>query len=135
MITKRIVLHFPHRFVNQPIIYRLVKDYDLVFNILKAYVTPEEEGLLVLELNGEDQNYKNGIKYLEKVGVKIQPLSQDVTRNESRCTHCGVCVPLCPTDALVIEPLTMKVNFYDDKCIACEICVKGCPIRAMEIKF
>lgn len=135
MITKRIVLHFPHRLVDQPIIYRLVKDYDLVFNILKAYVTPEEEGLLVLELNGESQNYKNGIKYLEKVGVKIQLLSQDITRNESRCTHCGVCVPLCLTDALVLEPITMKVNFYNDKCIACEICVKACPTRAMEIKF
>jgi len=50
-VSKRIVLHFPKRMVDRPIVSRLVKDYDLDFNILKALVTPEEEGLLVLELS------------------------------------------------------------------------------------
>jgi ferredoxin len=135
MISKRIVLHFPHRLVDQPIVYRLVKDYDLQFNILKAYVTPREEGLMVLELTGEDENYNKGIKYLEDCGVKIQPLSQDIIRNETKCTDCGVCVPICPTGALVIDSITRKVHFYDNKCIACELCIKVCPTRAMEIHF
>jgi len=135
LISKRIVLHFPHRLVDQPIVCNLVKDYDLEFNILKAYVTPREEGLLVLELSGEDKNYEQGIQYLREAGVKVQPLSQDIIRNEERCTHCGVCVPICPTGALVVEPLTRKVNFYDNKCIACELCVKACPVRAMEVHF
>ena len=135
MISKRIVLRFPHRFVDQPIVCKLVKDYDLEFNILKAYVTPKEEGLLVLELSGEDKNYEQGIQYLREVGVKVQPLSQDIIRNEERCTDCGVCVPICPTGALVVEPLTRKVQFYDNKCIACELCVNACPVRAMEVHF
>ena len=79
--SKRIVLHFPHRLVDQPIVYRLVKDFDLSFNILKAFVTPKEEGLMVLELTGEEENYKKGIAYLKKCGVKIQPLSKDVVRD------------------------------------------------------
>ena len=41
--SERIVLHFPHRLVDQPIVYKLIKDYDLQFNILKAYVTPREK--------------------------------------------------------------------------------------------
>jgi ferredoxin len=135
MISKRIVLHFPHRLVDQPIVYHLVKDYDLQFNILKAYVTPQEEGLMVLELTGEEEKYNKGIKYLEKCGVKIQSLSQDIIRNEVKCTDCGVCVPICPTGALVVDLLTRKVHFYDNKCIACEICVKVCPTRAMEVHF
>ncbi len=104
MISKRIVLHFPRRLVNQPIVCRLAKDHDLEFNILKAYVTPKEEGLLVLELSGEDENCKHGIRYLKEVGIKVQPLSQDVIRDERRCSHCGACVPLCPAGALVVEP-------------------------------
>jgi ferredoxin len=135
MVSKRIVLHFPHRLVDQPIVYRLVKDFDLQFNILKAYVTPREEGLMVLELTGEDKNYQKGIEYLQSCGVKIQPLSQDIIRNETRCTDCGVCIPICPTGALVVDPLTRKVLFYDNKCIACELCVKACPTRAMEVHF
>jgi len=135
MISKRIVLHFPHRLVDQPIVYKLVKDYDLQFNILKAYVTPQEEGLMILELTGKDENFNKGIEYLSSCGVKIQPLSQDVIRNEVKCTDCGVCVPICPTGALVVDPLTRKVHFYDNKCIACELCVKVCPTRAMEVHF
>jgi len=135
MTSKRIVLHFPNRLVDQPIVCKLVKDYDLQFNILKAYVTPQEEGLMVLELTGEDENFNKGIEYLHSCGVRIQPLSQDVIRNESKCTDCGVCVPICPTGALVVDPLTRKVNFYDNKCIACELCVKACPTRAMEVHF
>jgi ferredoxin len=135
MTSKKIVLHFPHRLVNQSIVYKLVKDYDLQFNILKAYVTPQEEGLMILELTGEENNFNKGIEYLTSSGVKIQPLSQDVIRNETKCTDCGVCVPICPTGALIVDPITRKVNFYDNKCIACELCVKSCPARAMEVRF
>ncbi|MFH1269956.1 MAG: 4Fe-4S binding protein, partial [Candidatus Omnitrophota bacterium] len=62
-------------------------------------------------------------------------LSQDVIRNEVKCTDCGVCVPICPTGALVVDLTTRKVHFYDNKCIACELCVKICPTRAMEVHF
>jgi len=135
MITKRIVLHFPHRVADQPIVYKLARDYDLEFNILKAYITPEEGGLLVLELRGENKNYNQRIQYLAGVGIETQPLSQDVIRNETRCSHCGVCVPLCPAGAFVVEPSTREVHFHDTKCIACGLCVKFCPIRAMEVSF
>jgi len=135
MISKRIVLHFPHRLVDQPIIYKLVKEFDLQFNILKAYVTPQEEGLMVLELSGEEKNFNKGMEYLQSCGVRIQPLSQDVIRNEVKCTDCGVCVPICPTGALQVDPLTRKIHFYDNKRIACELCVKICPTRAMEVHF
>lgn len=135
MISKRIVLKFPHRLVEQPIIYNLVKKYNLEFNILKASVTPREEGLLVLGLKGNDRDFEKGIEYLKKMGVNVQPLSQDVKRNETKCTHCGVCVTICPAGALVLDPETREVHFEDDKCIACELCVPACPPKAMEVHF
>jgi L-aspartate semialdehyde sulfurtransferase ferredoxin len=135
MVCKRIVLKFPHRLVDQPIVYSMVKDFDLRFNILKAYVTPREEGLLVLEITGEDENFEKAMKSMKSLGVTVQPFSKDIKRNEKKCTHCGACVPICPTGALVINPVTRRVDFYDDKCIACELCVKACPPRAMELHF
>ena len=135
MVSKRIVLTFPHRLLDQPIVYRLVKDFDLVFNILQAKITPKEEGLMILELKGKKENYADGIKYLTGLGVNIQPLSQDVTRDDERCTHCGACISVCPTEALVIDKSTMKVLFDPEKCIACELCVRACPPRAMVVKF
>jgi len=135
VISRRVVLHFPDRLLDQPIVCKLVKDYNLEFNILKASVTPKEEGLLVLELKGEKSDYDKGVAYLKKMGVGLQLLSQDVVRNDEKCTDCGVCVPVCPTAALEVEPFTRKVNFHKDKCIACELCVNVCPVRAMEISF
>ena len=135
MVSKRIVLHFPHRLVDQPIVYNLVKEFDLQFNILKASVTPNEEGLMVLELTGKRENFDKGVEYLQSCGVRIQSLSQDVVRNEKKCTNCGVCVPICPTEALAVDPETRKVLFNNKKCIACELCVKICPPRAMEVHF
>ena len=133
-ISKRVVLHFPRNLVDQPIIYHLVRDYNLVFNILKASVTPKEEGLLVVELSGEKKDYNKGIQYLAEVGVEIQPLSRDVYRDEVKCTHCGACITICPIGAFSLEPLTRRVNFLDDKCIACGLCIKPCPPRAMEMR-
>jgi ferredoxin len=134
-VAKRIVLRFPRRLVDRPIVSRLVRDFNLDFNILKASVTPEEEGLLILELSGKQNDYDKGIRYLTETGVKIQALSQDVTRNEERCTHCGACITICPTGAFVLDPSTRKVNFIGEKCLACELCIKACPPRAMELHF
>ena len=134
-VSKRIVLRFPRRLVERPIVYRLVKDYDLEFNILKASITPEEEGLLVLELKGNQKEYDRGIQFLMKAGVKIQSLSQDVTRNEDRCTDCGACITICPTGAFSVDKSTRKVKFDHSKCVVCELCVRACPPHAMNLRF
>lgn len=134
-VSKRIVLHFPKRVVERPIVCRLAKDYDLEFNILKALVTPEEEGLLVLELSGEQKEYDKGIRYLTETGVRIQSLSQNVIRNEERCTHCGACVTICPSSAFELDLISRRVDFHNEKCVACGLCIKACPPRAMEVHF
>jgi ferredoxin len=134
-VAKRIVLRFPQRLVDRPIVSRLVKDYNLDFNILKASVTQDDEGLMVLELSGQQNDYDRGIRYLTTSGVQIQSLSQDVLRNEERCTHCGACVTVCPPHAFEVDPVTRRVLFNDEKCVACGLCIKACPPRAMEVHF
>jgi ferredoxin len=121
--------------VDQPIVSRLIRDYNLDFNILKASVSPREEGLLVLELQGQRKDFDKAMDYLTEAGVVTQPLSRDIRRNEERCTHCGACVVMCPTGAFEVDGVTRKVKFDDSKCIACELCLLTCPPRAMELTF
>jgi ferredoxin len=135
MVSRRIVLHFSSKVVNQPVIYNLSKQYDLEFNILKASIMPDQEGYVALELSGLQKNYDAGIKYLENAGVKIDSLSQNVLRNEERCTHCGACAGFCPTVAFSAYPKTRYIRFNNDKCVACGLCIKACPHRAMEFHF
>ncbi|MDP8216928.1 MAG: 4Fe-4S binding protein [Candidatus Kaelpia imicola] len=135
MGSKKIVLHFPKKLVDRPIICNIVKKYNLDFNILRASVTPDEEGLLVLELTGAVKDLSKAVKSLRSSGVTAQPLSKDVVRNESKCTHCGLCVVYCPTNALYTDRATQEIIFEKDKCIGCEICVRVCPTKAMEVSF
>ena len=134
-VSRRIVLHFPPNITGQPVVYRLVKDFGLTFNILKASVSLGQEGLLVMELSGKQENYNKGIQYLTETGVEIQSLSQDVVRDESRCTHCGACLTICPTEAFSLERHTREVLFDHNKCVVCGLCVKVCPLRAMILYF
>ncbi|MDD4859083.1 MAG: 4Fe-4S binding protein [Dehalococcoidales bacterium] len=134
-VSKKIVLHFPRRSIERPIIWHLARDYALEFNIIKASISPEQEGLMVIELTGKPEDYDKGIDFLVKAGVKIQSLSQDITRNEDRCTQCGACVTICPANAFSIDPKNRKVIFDNEKCLACGLCLKACPPHAMEVHF
>ncbi len=133
MEKRRLVLTFPPSLVGEPITYKLVKDYDIIINILKAHVTPEEEGKLVVDLEGNEEKLKNAINYLRNIGVTVQPLKRDVHMNKEKCIHCTVCVTICPTKALKVDRSTMTVKFDSGKCIACELCIPACPYKAMEI--
>lgn len=132
-IVKKLVLKFPKRLIDQPIVYRLVKDYDLMINILKASVQPDAEGILVLELSGNKENFDKGINFLKRLGVEVQPLSKDIKFDEKICYHCGVCIPVCPVGALKMNKETYTVSFDKNKCIACELCIKVCPPKAIKL--
>ena len=54
IITQKYFLHFPVCETNTPIIYKLVKDYDLEVNIFRALVSSEGEGYLVLDVKGQE---------------------------------------------------------------------------------
>ena len=126
MHAEMLILRFGKEVVDQPIIYRLVKDYDLEFNLLKATIYPRKEGLIVMELRGHPKNFRRGIRYLKDSGVKVQRVAHEVERNEEVCFQCG---------ALYVERPEMNVAFDASKCSACELCVVVCPARAMEVRI
>ncbi len=135
MTQKRLVLIFPTKLLDQPITYRLIKDFDLMVNILRARITPDEEGRLVIELGGEKSAVDKAIKYLSGLGVKVQPAAQDIQWLKDKCDHCTACIPICPTQALVLDRKTMQVSFDNKKCIMCGLCVPVCPYNAIKIEF
>jgi ferredoxin len=135
MYSKKIVIRYTPEAVQQPVIYDLVKQYNLVFNILKARIFPRREGVIVLELTGLKENFDNGIRYLKEMGLKVEPLSKSVSQNTDKCVHCGPCTSFCPTGALAFEGESQKVLFDAEKCNGCELCVSACPVRAMEINL
>ena len=134
-MRKRVILRFKRNTIDKPIVYRLVKDFDLVFNILRANVSPKAESMMVMEIEGDDTKFAQGMEYLRSSNIGIEPIEQDINRDEERCVHCGLCTSVCAPEALSIDRETMKVSFDYERCVACELCVKVCPVRAMHVYF
>jgi NAD-dependent dihydropyrimidine dehydrogenase PreA subunit len=52
--------------------------------------------------------------------------------NESRCTGCGDCVSICPTNCLAMAGSLPWLPRPAD-CIVCDACVIVCPVQAIRI--
>ena len=135
-VTKKLMLWFPKCECEQPIVYHLVRDYDLFINVFRAKVTPEEEGYLVLDVTGTEENIQRAMEYIRTFDVSINFTGKGLTWNEDRCTGCGNCLTHCRTGALYIpDRETMKVSFLDSKCLECLGCLRACPYGAITSAF
>ncbi len=133
MYSKILMLRFPAEGTTQPVVCFLAKKFDLTFTILSATILPRKEGIMVLELSGSKKNFKSGLQYLKDHGVDVHNASQEVSRDNKKCIHCGACTAVCPTNALSVQRPEMSVDFDRKKCSICELCVASCPVRAMEV--
>ena len=130
MAEQRVTLTFQRWQLDQPITYRLVKDYDLAINILQAKITAEE-GRMSIGITGLEQNVELGIKWLKDQQVIVEPLATGLKVDKQSCVDCGACTAVCPTGALVFEE-DWTLIYVEDKCILCLACVPACPVRAIE---
>ena len=64
---------FPARLITRPVLWELAKTFPVVTNIRQASVT-EEIGLVSLELDGEREDIKKAIAWLEEQGIKVEPV-------------------------------------------------------------
>src|SRR5512137_1796281 len=103
MKSKNVLLIFNKKIMYKPLIYRLAKDFDVVFNVLEAKILPKLEGRLILELRGTDESINTSIEYLVKEGVAVETLVNRILRDDDRCINCGACTSVCRVDALCID--------------------------------
>ena len=136
MFTQIYILRFPKDTSDRPFIYQLVKEYDIEFNILKADILLQREGVMILELKGSSKNnVKAGLDYLKSLGVQVERLAARIRRDDEKCFQCGACTGICPAGALFIRRPSMEVVFDPQKCTGCSLCVPVCPVRAMEVSL
>ncbi len=135
-MTKRLTLYFPKSETEKPIVYQLIKDYGLVVNIFRAKVTPEEYGYLVIDVTGPDADFERGMDYIRSLNVRVNETGVGLSWEKERCTHCGNCLPHCPTHALAIaDAATRAVAFDASACVECLACISNCPYAACKSLF
>ena len=77
MARLRVRLTFPANLIQEPILYRLVKDFDIVINIRRADVKADY-GWVVLEMEADEGTLQRGVEWLKQRGVQVDPIERDV---------------------------------------------------------
>ncbi|MBA4150212.1 MAG: NIL domain-containing protein [Verrucomicrobia bacterium] len=75
--STRLWLMFPPKLITRPIVWELGQKFPLVTNVRQASVT-DEIGLVSLELSGSRGDIKAAIKWMEKLGIKVEPVEINV---------------------------------------------------------
>jgi len=73
----RVQLTFPPSLIQEPIVYRLVKDFDIVINIRRADVKADC-GWVILEMEAGEDTLARGVAWLKAKGVQVDPIESDV---------------------------------------------------------
>ncbi|EAW35494.1 MULTISPECIES: NIL domain-containing protein [Lyngbya] len=130
-MKKRVTLTFPRTSVQVPITYRLAKDFNVASNIIRAQVTPNQIGTLVVELSGDIDQLEAAIDWMQSKNIKVSLERREILIDEEICVDCGLCTGVCPTEALTLDSDTFYLTFTRSRCIVCEQCISACPVQAI----
>lgn len=124
----RILLRFPEKIVDQPIIAETILKYGIHLNIIAAYVD-FHGGQVLVEVPSQD--IEKAVSAFRERGV-IVTIPKLIEVDKEKCIHCGSCYSLCPTGAITISE-DFSVVFNKEKCIgsSCGLCADACPMRAI----
>lgn len=137
MARARVVLTFPAGLVETPVTYHLVRDFDLVVNILRAEIRPGEAGTLLVDLDDGDGRGRldEALEFAAHSGIRVQPVAGRIAIDRERCVDCGACVGPCLAGALSLDRETWELRFDSTRCVLCKVCVESCPLGAVTVEF
>ncbi|MGH0051954.1 MAG: NIL domain-containing protein [Sphaerochaetaceae bacterium] len=131
-MKKRYALRFSPTLVEQPIVSKLARSYDVDINILNADVASGRGGMLIVELSGAEQDLDASVVYLSEIGVVVSEMVKELLFNQEGCIHCGACTAVCSSGALRMDCEAM-LQFDISLCVVCGLCVHACPMRLFEV--
>jgi L-aspartate semialdehyde sulfurtransferase ferredoxin len=69
-VRGKLHLTFPERLINEPVIHRLGKHFDLVTNIRRANIE-EGHAWVILEMEGTEDSIAKAVRWLADQGVQV----------------------------------------------------------------
>ena len=73
----RLWLMYPPKLITVPLIWQLTKKFEVITNVRQASVN-DEVGIVCLELEGKRAEIKSAVKWLEGMGVRVEPVEINV---------------------------------------------------------
>ncbi|MFA6688069.1 MAG: NIL domain-containing protein [Sphaerochaetaceae bacterium] len=133
-MKKRFALRFAPGLVEQPLVSKLVRAYDVDVNILNADVSSGRGGKLIVDLVGRTEAIKQSVSWLGGIGVVVSEIVKELVFNQDSCVSCGGCTAVCSSGALQMDR-EWKLVYDASKCVVCGLCVNACPLRLFELSM
>ncbi len=70
-MERRFKFSYPPSKVDEPVLFNLIRKFDILTNIRKADVTPEG-GLLILDLRGDENKIEQALAWVREQGIQVQ---------------------------------------------------------------
>ena len=80
VVQQRLWLMYPPRLIQKALVWEIGSRFRVVTNIRQASVT-DEIGIVCLELDGTQADIDASIRWLEKLGVKVEPVEISVVES------------------------------------------------------
>jgi ABC-type methionine transport system ATPase subunit len=77
MTVRHLQLTFPENQVTEPVIYQIVKQFDVVPSIRRANIS-NHVGWMVIEVSGSADALDSATAYLEGLGIQVADASGDI---------------------------------------------------------
>jgi hypothetical protein len=72
-VQKRLWLMYPPKLITNPVVWELAQKFPVKTNVRQASVT-DEIGIVCLEISGPRKSVIAAIDWLEKIGIKVEPV-------------------------------------------------------------
>ena len=76
-MKEKFYLTYPPALIKQPLIYWLIKKFDIIPNIRGANIS-DEMGLLAIEIEGAHDEIDRAIAWLREQGVTVEPIEKNI---------------------------------------------------------
>ncbi|MGH9163891.1 MAG: NIL domain-containing protein [Acidimicrobiales bacterium] len=76
-VAPRVRLTFPEQLITEPVVARMVREFDVMPNIRRASVD-ETVGWIICELDGDHDAVERAIAWLRDLGVEVDRLGDVV---------------------------------------------------------
>jgi ABC-type methionine transport system ATPase subunit len=80
IVEQKVQLTYPENLLNRPLIHGLIRQFDLLTNIVEAQVSAQE-GYLIVSVRGAEERVQQGLAWMAEQGVQVEVLSE--TREEA----------------------------------------------------
>jgi L-aspartate semialdehyde sulfurtransferase ferredoxin len=124
----KIVLKFPQKILQNPLLADVVLETGVRINIDRALVDASV-GEIVIDV--PDERVEEVAEAFRRRGTEVLAMDTPIVLDEAECVQCGACVSVCPVEVFKYnKDRTISIDLT--RCVLCKTCMTMCPHGALK---